>query len=127
MLQNLDALFLIYVSKNKVDGYSIIDTVHLSIPTKQIIYFPTFNFSNVLRLALQQEVSRLETEPANLWTFTINITSPLRINFPLLNPTELRHYHVTCIVLLPRIKFQSSFNSSLSLACVMYAFSAPLL
>jgi hypothetical protein len=56
-------------------------------------------------LAFQQGASRLQTTFANLWTFPINITSLLRIHFPLLNPTELRHYHVTCIILFPRIKF----------------------
>jgi hypothetical protein len=31
--------------------------------------------------------------------FSINMTSPL------LTPTELHHYRVTCIMLLPSIKF----------------------
>jgi hypothetical protein len=53
-------------------------------------------------LFLQQGASRLQT---NLWTFSVNIPSPLRIQFPLLNPTELRHYRVTCITVLPSIKF----------------------
>jgi hypothetical protein len=56
-------------------------------------------------LALQQGASLLQTTSANLWTFSIYITSPLRIHFPLLNPTDLHHYHVTCIILLPSIKF----------------------
>jgi hypothetical protein len=49
------------------------------------------------------------------------------MHFPLLNPTELRQYRVTCIVLLPSIKFQSSSCSSLCLAFVVYTFSARLL
>jgi hypothetical protein len=49
-------------------------------------------------LALQQGASRLQTASANLWTFSINITSPLRLHFPLLIPTELQHYHVTCMI-----------------------------
>jgi hypothetical protein len=39
-------------------------------------------------LALQQVASQLPTAFADLWTFSINIPSPLRIIFPLLNPTE---------------------------------------
>jgi hypothetical protein len=56
-------------------------------------------------LALEQGASRLQTTSANLWTFSINITSPLRIYFPLFNPTELNHYRVACIISLPSIKF----------------------
>jgi hypothetical protein len=55
-------------------------------------------------LPRQQDALRLQIS-ANLWTFSINITSPLRIHFLLLNPTELRHYQVTCIILLATIKF----------------------
>jgi hypothetical protein len=53
-------------------------------------------------LVLQQGESRLQTTCANLWPFSINPTSPLRIDFPWLNPTDLYH-RVTCIVLLPGI------------------------
>jgi hypothetical protein len=56
-------------------------------------------------LALEQGASQLQTTSENLWAFSINITSPLRIHFPLLNPVELHHYCVTCIVLLPSVKF----------------------
>jgi hypothetical protein len=79
------------------------DTVGLRVPTKQIRDFTTCNVRNVSRL--QQGASRLQTASANLWTFSINITSPLRIRFPLFNPTELRHHRVAYIVLLPRIRF----------------------
>jgi hypothetical protein len=82
-------------------------------------------------LALLQGASQLQTASANLWTFSINITSPLRIHIPLINLTELHHYRVTCIILLPSIKFlstsSSSFILSLSLVFVMYTFSARLL
>jgi hypothetical protein len=37
--------------------------------------------------------------------FSTNITSLLRMHFAALNPSELQHYRVTCIVLLSRIKF----------------------
>jgi hypothetical protein len=50
----------------------------------------------------------------------------LRIHFPLLNPTELRHWRVTCIALLSGINFQSCSSSILSLV-LMYTFSARLL
>jgi hypothetical protein len=55
--------------------------------------------------ALQEGASRLQTTSANLRTFSINITSSLRIRSPLLNPIELRHYRVTSIILLSSIKF----------------------
>jgi hypothetical protein len=48
--QNLDALFLINVFKNKIDCCSIMDTVALRVPTKQIRDFSNFNVSNVSRL-----------------------------------------------------------------------------
>jgi hypothetical protein len=70
----------------------------------------------------QQSTSRLQTTSANLWTFSLNITSPLWIHLSLLNPAKLRHYRVTCTVLLPRIKVYSCYNfhSSLSLVLVTY-------
>jgi hypothetical protein len=107
------------------------DFVDLRVPTKQIRDFSTLISVMSQDLALQQGVSRLQTTSANLWTFLINIPSLLRIHFPLLNPTELHHYRVTCIIFLPRIKFWSnsgsSFSSSLSLAFVLYTFNASLL
>jgi hypothetical protein len=72
-------------------------------------------------LARQQSASRLQTTTANLWTFSVNITSPLKIHFPLLNPIELRHYRVTCIIL--QSSSSSSISSSLSLDFVMYTFN----
>jgi hypothetical protein len=78
-------------------------------------------------IELQQVASQLQITSADLWTFSINITSPLRIHFPLLNATELRHYHITYNILLPSMKFWFSFSSSLSVAFVVYMFSACLL
>jgi hypothetical protein len=83
--QNLDALLLSNVFKNKIDCCSVMDTVGLLAPCKQIRDFTTFNVSNVSRLTLQQGASRLQITPANFWTFSINLTSPLRINFSLIN------------------------------------------
>jgi hypothetical protein len=74
-------------------------------PVSKLETFPPVTSVMSQDLALQQGASRLQTASANLWTFSINITSPLRIHFPLLNPTELRHYRVTCVILLPNIKF----------------------
>lgn len=71
-------------------------------------------------LVLQQGAAQLQTSSANLWMFQINITSPWRIHFPLLNPSELSHYRVTYIVLSPSIKFWSSSSYSLSLASVTH-------
>jgi hypothetical protein len=56
-------------------------------------------------LVLQQGASRLQTTSANLWTFSIIIISPSRVHSPMLNPTELRNYRVTCIILLLGLKF----------------------
>jgi hypothetical protein len=79
---------------------------------------------------LQQAASRLQT-PAHLSTCSINVTSPLRAHFTLFSPTALRHYRVTYIVTLPRIKPESSSSSnsssSLSLVLLTYTFSALLL
>jgi hypothetical protein len=49
--QNLDALFLISVFKNRTECCSIMDTVCLRVPTKQIRDFSTFKVSNVSRLS----------------------------------------------------------------------------
>jgi hypothetical protein len=117
-LQNRVALLLINVFKNKFDCYSVVDTVGLRVPTKQIRDFSTFTVTNV---------SRLRKTSANFWTFLMNITPLLRIHFPLLNPTELHNYRLSCVVLLHGIKFYSSSSSSGSLAFVMYTFSARLL
>jgi hypothetical protein len=80
-------------------------------------------------LAHQQGASRLQPTSTNPWTFSINITSPLRRHFPLLNPIELRNYRVTCVILLPRINFQpsSTCSSSLILDFVTYSVSIHLL
>jgi hypothetical protein len=100
--QNLDALFLINVFENKSDFCSVMDAVGLRVPTKQITDFSTLKVSNVSRLSLLRRC--VTTTSANAWTFSINITSPLRIHFPLLNPTELHHCRVTCTILLSMIK-----------------------
>jgi hypothetical protein len=94
-------------------------------PLSKLDTFPLLMSVMCQELALQQGASQLQTTSASLWTFSINITSPFRIHFPLLNPTELQHCRVTSIILLPRIKFLSSFSSScsLSLAFVMHTFS----
>jgi hypothetical protein len=44
--------------------------------------------SSVMPQALQHGASWLQTTSANLWTFSINMTSPFRIHFPLLSPIE---------------------------------------
>jgi hypothetical protein len=114
--------FLIYILKRFIPGNKILmlyflltfsgtkQTVVLlqmllvSVPTKQIETFPPSTSVMSQVLALQQGASQLQTSK-NLRTFSVNITSPLRIHFPLLNPVELHHYCVTFIVLLPSIKF----------------------
>jgi hypothetical protein len=115
--QNPDTLFLLNVFQNKINCCSIMDAVDLHVPLSILETFPllTSVMSPVMSqdLALEQGASRLQTS-ANLWTFSLNITSPLRIHFPLFNPSELNHYRVACIILLPKIKFQSSSSSSSS-------------
>jgi hypothetical protein len=103
--QKLVALFLIHFFKNKIDCCSIMDTVGLLYPLSKLEISQPSKSVMSQDLTLKQGASRLQTISANLWTFSINITSPLRIQFPLLNPTELCHYRVTCIILFPRITF----------------------
>jgi hypothetical protein len=73
-------------------------------PLNKLETFPPLTSVMSQDLALQQGASRLQTTPENFGRFQ-NITSSFMIHFPLLNPTELLHYRVTCIILLPRIKF----------------------
>lgn len=49
-------------------------------------------------LAVELGTSRLQIASADCWTFLINLTSPFGIHFPLLYPSDLRHYRVTCII-----------------------------
>jgi hypothetical protein len=51
--QHLDALFLVNVFKNKINCYSIMDTVGLYIPAKQIRDFPLLELKMFRDLALQ--------------------------------------------------------------------------
>jgi hypothetical protein len=83
------------------------DNAGLRVPTKQNSPETFTPLISVISqdLALEQGASRLQTISTNLWTFTINITSNLGIHFPLLNPTELHHYRVASIILLPSTKF----------------------
>jgi hypothetical protein len=113
--QNLDALFLINVfKKNKaLPLWTLLVSVY---PLSKLETLSPVTSEMSQDLALQQGASRLQTASANLWTFSINITSLLRIRFPLFNPTELRHYRVTCIVLWAGIKF------SLVLVLVLVSF-----
>jgi hypothetical protein len=97
--QNRDALCLIKVFEDEIDYCSIMDNFSLRVPTSTALTSVMYQ-----DLALRQGASRLQTS-ADPWTCSINITSPLRIHFRLLNPTELRHYRVTCIISLLNIKF----------------------
>jgi hypothetical protein len=49
--QNLDALVLINLFKNRTECFSVMDTVGLRLPHKQIRDFSTFKASNVSRLS----------------------------------------------------------------------------
>jgi hypothetical protein len=101
--QNVDALLVIEVFKNKIYSYSLMDTAGLRLPTKQIRDLSTFNVRIVWRLSkltasLLYALSKLKTYPllmsvmsqdwafqqgasllqtfADLWTFSINISPP---------------------------------------------------
>jgi hypothetical protein len=56
--QHLDALFLVNVFKNKINSCSIMDTVGLQIPAKQIRDFSTFRVKNVSRVSLSTILTR---------------------------------------------------------------------
>jgi hypothetical protein len=98
--QNLEALFRINIFRTKLTVRLLWILLVSTFPLGKLETFPPLTF-----VMSQQGASRLQTTYANLWTFSINITSPLSIHFPLLNPTELRHYRVICIILLPSITF----------------------
>jgi hypothetical protein len=70
-------------------------------PLNKLESFPSSKSVMSQRLALQQGSSRLQTPSEDLWAFSVNMTSPLRINFALLNPTESHQYRFTSIILLP--------------------------
>jgi hypothetical protein len=104
MWQNLELYFLLMFSRIKLTVVLLWILLVFKYPLRKLEKFPPLRSVMSQDLALQQDSSRLQTTSANLWTFSINVTSPFRIHFPLLNPTELRHYRVTCIILLTRIK-----------------------
>jgi hypothetical protein len=110
--------FLLMFSRTQLPVVLLVSVYPLSI----LETFPTLTSIVSQNLALQQGASRLQTASADLWTFPINMTSPLREHFPLLNPTELHHCRVICIILWTMIKFYSSSSSSFSLAFVMCTF-----
>jgi hypothetical protein len=95
--QNLDALFLINVFRTKLTVVLLWILLVSWYPLSKSETSPHLTSVMSQDLALQQDASRLQTT-ANFWTFSINITSPLRIHFPCLNPTQLYHYRVTCII-----------------------------
>jgi hypothetical protein len=117
---NLDVSFLINVYMNKIDCCSVMDTVGFRVPTKQVKRLLPPTSVMFEDLALQQGSSPLQTTFANVWTFPLSITSPLRIHLGLLNFTELHHYRVTCTVLLPRITFSSVIMLILGLSRFCY-------
>jgi hypothetical protein len=78
-------------------------TVGLRVPTKPIRDLSTINVSNVSRQPFNKV--RHGCKQHLQISFSVNITSPFRIHFPLFISTELRHYRVACIILLPWIKF----------------------
>jgi hypothetical protein len=55
------------------------DIVGLRVPNEEIRDFSTFNVSNVSRVSPSIRCVTAANKSANLWTFSIDITSPLRI------------------------------------------------
>jgi hypothetical protein len=116
---NRDPLFLTDDFKNKIYSCFTVDTLVCVYPLSESEAFPPLRSIMSQDLSLQQGASRMQTT-ANLWVFSINITPPLKMHLPLLNPAELRHYRVTCI------EFQSTSSSSLSVAFSVLACYRPL-
>jgi hypothetical protein len=85
--QNLDALFLINVFGNKINWCSIVDAVVLY-PLKNLGTLPPLTLAMSQDNPLHHGVFLLQTASADLWTFSMNIPSPLRILFILRSPTE---------------------------------------
>jgi hypothetical protein len=82
------------------------DTVGLRVPPLgKLETFPHLNSIMSQRLGAS---TRRVTAPNNIYR-SLDVlnkhTSRLKIHFLLLNPTDLNHYRVTCIVLLSNIKF----------------------
>jgi hypothetical protein len=100
----LTLYFLLTFSRTKLTVVVLWILLVSVYPLSKLETFPLLTSVMSQDWALQQGASQLQTS-TNLWTFPINITSPLRIHFPLLNHTELRRYLVTCVILLPNIKF----------------------
>jgi hypothetical protein len=94
----LTLYFLLTFSRTKF-------TVVLHVPTKQIRDFSIYTVSNVSRISPSTRyVTAANSICKSPDVFNTHITS-IEDNFPWLNPTELRYYRVTCITLLPSIKF----------------------
>jgi hypothetical protein len=100
----LTLYFLLTVSRTKLTVVLLWILLVSVYPLSRLEIFPPLTSVMSQDLALQQGASRLHTS-ADPWTFSTNISSLLRIHFPLLNPTGLHYYRVTCVVLLPSIKF----------------------
>jgi hypothetical protein len=89
--QNVDALFLITVFRTQLTAVPLWMLLVSVRPLNKLGSFLPATSVMPQDLALQQGASQLQTASADLRTFSVNIPSPLRIHFTLLNPTELRH------------------------------------
>jgi hypothetical protein len=122
----LTLYFLLKLSRIKLTVVLLRILLLSTYPLNKLETIPTLKSVVSQDLALQQVVSRLQTASADLWTVSINITSPFRIHYPLLNPTELRHYRITFIILLPSIEVYSSSNSSSSSSSYIHSQCSPV-
>jgi hypothetical protein len=106
------------------------DTAGLHVPTKPIRGLSALNVGNISRLSPSTRCGTAANSICKPLDVFIKHNISLEGTFSLLNPTELRHYRVACIVLLPSIKFKCrssssfSFNSSFRLASIKYTFNA---
>jgi hypothetical protein len=62
-------LFLINISKGKINCLSIMNTVGIRVPTRQIREFPTFSVSTVLRHSPSDRCVIVANDMQNFFTF----------------------------------------------------------
>jgi hypothetical protein len=85
--QNLDN-FLLMFSRTKLTIVVLWILLVSMYPLSKLGTFPPLTSAMSQDLALRQGAPQMQTASADLWTFSINIPSPWRTQFPLLNLTE---------------------------------------
>jgi hypothetical protein len=85
--KHFDDLYLINVFGNKINWYSIVDSV-VVYPLKNLGALPHLTLVTSQDFPIQHSIFLLQTASADLRTFSMNIPSPLRMLFLLSSPTE---------------------------------------